>query len=84
MIPDDFLALLRCPATGQSLAWADAELLAQANSRLLSAGGQGRAAWDASIQQEPVAAALVRADRKVLYPVRGDIPVLLVDAAVVL
>lgn len=84
MIPDDFLGLLRCPATGQPLAWADAELLAQANLRLAATEKQGEAADDPATRPEPLAAALVRADRKILYPIRDGIPVLLVDAAVVL
>ena len=82
MIPDDFLALLRCPATGQALAMADAELLARANSRRAVSGRPD--GGEQSVRLEPVTAALVRADRKVLYPIRDGIPVLLVDEAVAL
>lgn len=80
MIDKDLLAILACPETHQSLAEADAALLARVNAWI--AGGKatnkgGRAVTD------KLAAALVRADGKVVYPVRDGIPVLLVDEGLV-
>lgn len=83
MIPDDFLGLLRCPATGQPLAWADEACLTEVNARFAT-GRQAEAAGHQQTHPEPLTAALVRADRKVLYPVQDGIPVLLKEAAVAL
>lgn len=66
MIPADLLKILRCPETRQTLELASAELLARVNA--------GRA--------ETIAAGLVRADGKLLYPIRENIPVLLVEEAI--
>ena len=60
MISPELLALLRCPATMQTLAPAPAELL----QRLGLEGG------------------LLRADGKVVYPIRNGIPVMLIDEAI--
>ena len=68
MIPADLLELLRCPATRQKLTVADDDLLTRLNAN--------------ADLVEPVRAALVRADGTAAYPVRGDIPVLLVDKAI--
>ena len=67
MIPADFLQMLRGPDTRQPLALASAEQGARANARAGS---------------EPLAAGLVRADGKVLYPIRHGIPELLAEEAI--
>ncbi len=66
MIEPSFLALLRCPATRQTLAAAPAEILERLKDRL-PAG---------------VSEALLRADGAVVYPVQDGIPVLLVEAGI--
>lgn len=71
MIPADFLAVLRCPSTRQPLALAEPDLLAQVNARNDRPGGN-------------LVAALVREDRRVLYPIQNGIPVLLAEEAIVL
>ena len=72
MIPADLLEILRCPQTRQPLLVAGTELLAAANRRLRERGG------------EVLDAALARADGTAVYPVRGGIPILLVEEAVLL
>lgn len=66
MIPLDLLQILRCPESRQPLELAGADLLARVNA--------GRA--------ETIVAGLVRADGKMLYPIRENIPVLLVEEAI--
>lgn len=66
MIPTDLLEILRCPESGQKLEVAGAELLARVNAGRL----------------EPVGAGLVREDGRVLYVIRENIPVLLVEEAI--
>ena len=68
MLVPDLIELLRCPLTSQRLALAEPDALAAINARA------GMAA--------PLEAALIRADRAVLYPVVGGIPVLLPDRAI--
>ena len=78
-VPSELLALLRCPETRQTLAPADQELLTQ-----LAARREGRTLHDRAGRRvdEEIAAALVREDGKVAYPVRQGIAVLLVDAGI--
>ena len=66
MIEPSFLALLRCPATGQALGIAPAEMLERLKDRLPTG----------------VTEALLRADGAVIYPLQDGIPVLLVEAGV--
>ena len=79
MIPADLLQILRCPLTGQPLVWADEATVRRGNATL-----QARAGRESRSETENASftAALIREDRKVLYPVRDGIPVLLAEEAV--
>ena len=79
MISPELLALLRCPVTQQPLAFASAEVLAEAERRRLAG-----ALLDSSGKPilASLSAALMRADGRLLYPIRNDIPVLLSDAGI--
>lgn len=81
MIDKELLAILACPETHQSLAEADAGLVEHVNRRiaeraLRNAGG--------ALVEEPIDGGLVREDGHVLYPIREEIPVLLVEEGIVL
>jgi len=73
------LDLLVCPTTRQSLHLLDKSGLAALNQAI--AGGAVIRA-DGSAQNAPLAAALVTHDRKTLYRVEDDIPVLLPEEAI--
>jgi uncharacterized protein YbaR (Trm112 family) len=79
MIDPDFLGMLVCPATKQSLRAATSAELAGVNAAIAKGGCRNRggtavtAAW---------AAALATADGSWLYPVVDDIPILLTAEAV--
>ena len=80
-VDPDLLALLRCPQSGQTLSVADAGTLARAQARQaeqnVSLKGEGKAPVT-----EDLTAALLRADEKLVYPVRCGIPVLLLEEAI--
>jgi uncharacterized protein YbaR (Trm112 family) len=79
MIDPKLLEILCCPETRQDVALAPDALVADLNARveagtLLNKAGQA--------VREKMEAGLLRADGKVLYPVREDIPVMLVEEAI--
>lgn len=76
LIDKDLLEILACPETHQPLAEADATLVAQVNEKI--AAGSCTNVGGAKVEGA-IDGGLVREDRKVLYPIRDGIPVLLVD-----
>ena len=73
------LKCLCCPETHQPLALADPALIGKLNDQLVAGNLRNRAG-------QPVASrldgGLLRQDGKFLYPIRGSLPVLLVDEAI--
>lgn len=79
MVDKQLLDILVCPETKQSLHAADAAVL----DRLNEAIAQGSIVTRGGRKlQDPVTEGLVREAGDVLYPVRDDIPVMLVDEAI--
>ncbi len=81
MLDPELLALLVCPETHQDLTPAGPEEIARLNQAIQQ--GRLRNVAGGTVA-EPVEGALVRADRAVAYPVRDDIPVMLVEEGLVL
>lgn len=81
MIDKDLLAILACPETRQPLAEANAEQLKRVNESI--AAGSVKNVGGVAVKQ-PLDGGLVRQDGKRIYPVRDDIPVLLVDEGIAL
>jgi len=73
------LDLLVCPTTRQPLRLLDKSGLAALNQAIAEGG---LTCADGRVQTTPLSAALVTHDRKILYPVVDDIPVLLADEAI--
>lgn len=79
MIAPELLQILCCPETRQSLTAAQPELLEQLNQRIASSTLRNRSGRPVS---EKLQGGLVRADGKLLYPIRQQIPVMLIDEAI--
>jgi len=79
MLTPELLSLLCCPESHQPLLVASAAQLAALNQRLALGQLCNRAGHTL---HEPLEGGLLRADGRFLYPVRGGIPVLLVDEAI--
>lgn len=79
MISQDLLAILCCPETKQELSLAGAQVIDKINQRIER--GDLKTRGGAKITQK-IEAGLIRSDRQYFYPVRQDIPVMLVDEAI--
>lgn len=74
MLDPQLLALLVCPATHQDVALATPDEIGDINRAI----GEGRVRTAAGKPvDEPIEAALIRADRAIAYPIRDGIPVML-------
>ena len=79
MVDPELLEILVCPETHQPVRPADAEVLDRLNGAIRS-GSVTNQGGDAV--SEPIDEGLIREDGKVLYPVREDIPIMLIDEAI--
>lgn len=78
-IDKDLLAILCCPETKQEVNLADEALIRRVNEAIKQGSLKNKA-------KKPVAESLdgglIRADRKILYPIREDIPVMLIEEGI--
>ena len=79
MIDKELLEILACPATRQPLRLATADELARVNTRV--AAGACTNVGGAKVEA-PLAEGLVREDGAIVYAIREDIPVLLIDEGI--
>jgi uncharacterized protein YbaR (Trm112 family) len=78
-IDKDLLAILCCPETKQDVSLASEALIDQLNSRIGTGELKNKAG---QIVTERLDGGLVRADKKILYPIREDIPVMLIEEGI--
>lgn len=78
-IAEEFLALLRCPETQQTLSLADEETVAAMNQAIAAGNVRNRAG---EIVEEAIGGALLRQDGAMAYPIVDEIPILLEDEAI--
>ncbi|HBO45071.1 MAG TPA: hypothetical protein DD670_14300 [Planctomycetaceae bacterium] len=81
MFDERLLDTLVCPENRMRLATADTDLLERVNRAIARGVVVNRGGH---VVTEPLAAALLRQDGRLLYPVVDDIPVMLLDEAVAL
>jgi len=79
MLDPELLKLLCCPETHQPLHLADSALLEQLNQKVLAGTLSTRGGRKVS---ELLPGGLVRADGQFLYPIRKQIPVLLIEEGI--
>jgi len=79
MLDAQLLAILACPETRRPLRIAEPALLAAVNQAIAAGRVTNRAG---QVIREPVEELLVREDGAVGYPVREEIPVLLIDEGI--
>jgi uncharacterized protein YbaR (Trm112 family) len=79
MIDADLLAMLCCPETHQPVRAAEPAVIEQINRAIVAGGLKNRAGQPVP---KKIDGGLIRDDGKFLYPIRQDIPVMLVDEAI--
>lgn len=79
MLDPRLLEILCCPETKQDVSPAPEALVARLNDAVAEGKLLNRAG---RVVQEKLDGGLLRADGKVLYPVREDIPVMLIEEAI--
>ena len=78
-ISKELLDILACPETKQRLTLAESTLLARVNDRIRQGQLTNRCGTPVT---EPIDDGLVRQDGRYLYPIRNDIPIMLIDEAI--
>ncbi|MBS0169232.1 MAG: hypothetical protein JSR62_02660 [Nitrospira sp.] len=78
-LDNDLVAILCCPDTKQPVELADEGLIERINGAIER--GQLKNAAQKPVT-EKLDGGLIRSDKKILYPVREDIPVMLIDEGI--
>lgn len=78
-IDKELLAILCCPETKQDVVLADEGLIARLNDRIAKGELKNKAGQPVT---EKLDGGLLRADKKILYPIREDIPVMLIEEGI--
>ena len=79
MLHPELLNDLCCPETKQRVKLADPALIANVNQKISAGQARNRAGEPVA---EKIDAGLLREDGKFLYPIRRDIPIMLIDEAI--
>ncbi len=78
-IDQELLAILCCPETKQEVSLAESSLITDLNTRIEKGELKNKAGPAVG---EKLDGGLVRADKKILYPIRESIPVMLIEEGI--
>ncbi|MCD6051034.1 MAG: hypothetical protein K0Q55_2437 [Verrucomicrobia bacterium] len=81
MIDAKLLSLLCCPESHQPLQLADGSLVQTLNKQIAAGSLKNRTGH---ALKEPLDGALIREDRKVIYPIVNKLPILLIEEGILL
>ena len=81
MISPELLKILRCPETHQPLSLLNSAQLAELNQRISTGKLKSR---NGNVVADKIDGGLMREDGKFVYPLRGKLPILLIDEAIAL
>jgi uncharacterized protein YbaR (Trm112 family) len=79
MVDKELLEMLCCPETKEDVSLVTGALIEDLNRKIESGGLKNRGG---EIVKEKLDSGLLRADGKFLYPIREDIPIMLIDEAI--
>ena len=79
MINKELLDILCCPETKQDIEYIEGDVIKKINAEIKSGALKNRGD---EIVKEPIDAGLLREDRKFIYPIREDIPIMLINEGI--
>ncbi len=79
MIDQELLAILCCPETKQDVSMAEPGQIADLNGRIERGELKNKVG---QVVKEKLDGGLIRGDRKILYPIRESIPVMLIEEGI--
>lgn len=79
MVDKRLLDILCCPETKQDLTWVEGSVIAAINDAIASGSVKNRGG---EVVKSAIDAGLLRSDKKFIYPVREDIPIMLIDEGI--
>lgn len=79
MVDEELLKILVCPEDKSPVTPADADLVAKVNEAITAKTLKNRGG---ETVEEPIEAGLIREDGAYLYPIRDDIPIMLIDDSI--
>jgi uncharacterized protein YbaR (Trm112 family) len=79
MISKELLNILCCPETKQDIVPVEGDCIDAINKKIKEGTVKNRGG---EVIREPIDGGLLRSDRQYLYPIREDIPIMLIDEAI--
>jgi uncharacterized protein len=79
MVDKELLDILCCPETKQDVKLVEGDVIAKINAKIKGGTLKNRGG---ELVKEQIDAGLLREDKKYLYPIREDIPIMLIDEAI--